>query len=137
MDVNFAAAARDVFAGGAHVVLDVSAAENAAGSEVVKTGEDFVGGAAGYGSDYVEASAMAHAYDQFDCASLGRCVENFVDQREKRGDSLEGEALAAKIALLQDEFEQVGAGQQIEDALLIFFRLFGFHALVNPVTAFG
>src|ERR1700682_5703911 len=136
MDVNFSAAARDVFAGGAHVVLNVSAAENAAGIDVFKTGEDFFWGATGYGSDYVEASAMAHAHDQFDGASLGGCVENFVHQREKRGDALEGEALAAKVPLLQNQLEQVGAGQQIENALLIFFRMFGFHPLVNPVTAF-
>ncbi len=137
VDVNFPAAARNVFAGGAHVVLNVSAAKNAAGIDVFKTGEDFFGGAARYMGDYVEAPAMAHAHDQFDCASLGGRVENFVDQGQKRGDALEGEALAAKIPLLQNQLEQVGTDQQVENALLIFLLMFGFHALVDPVTAFG
>src|SRR5216683_2179199 len=137
VDVNFAAAARDVFAGSAHVVLNVSATKNAARIDVFKTGENLFGGAARYVSDYVEAPAMAHTHDQFDCASLSSGVEDFVDQGQQRRDAFEGEALAAKIPLLQNQLEQVGADQQVENALLIFLLMFGFHALVNPVTAFG
>ena len=43
-------------------------------------------------------------------------VENFVDQRDERGDAFEREALAAEIALLHDLLEDVGADEQIEDA---------------------
>ena len=39
--------------------------------------------------DDVEASAMAHAHDEFDGAELSGGVENFVDQRNERGDAFE------------------------------------------------
>ena len=40
MDVHLAAAARDVLAGGAHVVFDVAAAQDAARIDVLEAGED-------------------------------------------------------------------------------------------------
>ena len=63
MNVNFAAAARGVFAGRAHVVLHVAGAENAARVDIFESGEDFLRRALGDVSDDVEASAMAHAHD--------------------------------------------------------------------------
>ena len=50
---------------------------------------------------------------------LGGGVENFVDQRNEGGDAFEREALAAEIALLHDLLEDVGAGEQVEDASLV------------------
>ena len=50
-------------AGGAHVVLDVAAAEGGCGVDVFEVGEDFAGLAAdGVGHD-VEAAAVAHGED--------------------------------------------------------------------------
>jgi hypothetical protein len=43
MDVDFAAAASDVLAGGAHVVLHVAGAENAARINVFEASKDFLG----------------------------------------------------------------------------------------------
>ena len=43
MDVNFAAAARDVFAGGAHVIFHVAGTENAARIDVFESGKDLLG----------------------------------------------------------------------------------------------
>ncbi len=83
---------------------------------------------------------MAHAHDQFDRAALGSGVENFVDQRDERGDTFEREALAAEIALLHDLLEDVGADEQVEDALLVLFcnlECVGFHLLVDPAATFG
>ena len=52
-----------VLAGGAHVVLDVAAAEDAARVDVFELGEDLGGRAAdGVGHD-VEAAAMRHGDD--------------------------------------------------------------------------
>ena len=85
---------------------------------------------------------MAHAHDQFDGAEAGGCVENFVDQRDEGGDAFEREALAAEITLLHDLLENVGADEQVENALLDFFCNFEtlrwrFHLLVNPAAALG
>jgi len=53
----------------------------------------------------------------------------FVDQRDQGGDAFEREALAAEITLLHDLLEDVGADEQVEDALLVFFLGLGFHLL--------
>ena len=68
MDVNLATAARDVFAGRAHVIFHVAGTEDAARIDVFESGEDFLGRALGDVGDDVEASAMAHAHDEFDRA---------------------------------------------------------------------
>ena len=70
---------------------------------------------------------------------MGGGVENFVDERDQRGDTFEREALAAEIALLHDLLEDVGADEQFEDALLVSFcnlECVGFHLLVDPAAAF-
>ena len=136
MDVNFAAAAGDVFAGGAHVIFHVAGAEDAARIDVFESGKDFLRRPPGDVGDHVEAAAMAHAHDELDGAELGGSVENFVDERNQRGDAFEREALAAEIALLHDLLEDVGADEQVENALLDFFGNLetlrrGFHLLVR------
>src|SRR5580658_9323376 len=142
MDVNFVAAARDVLAGRAHVVFNVAGTQDAAGVNVFEACEDFVLGALGYVGDYIQTAAMAHADHQFVGAQAGASVEKFIDQRDQRGDAFEGEALAAEIALLHDLLEDVGADEQIEDTLLVFFCNLEtlrrrFHLLVDPAAAFG
>jgi hypothetical protein len=142
MDMNFASAARDVLAGRSHVVFDVAGAENTAGVDVFKAGKDFFGRSAGDVGDDVEASAMAHAHHKFGGAEAGAGIENFIDQRDQRGDAFERKALAAEITLLHDLLEDVGADEQVENASLIFFcdletLRWRFHLLVNPAAAFG
>ncbi len=137
VNVDFSAAARFVFAGRAHVILHVARAENAARVDVFESGKDFLGGPLGHVGDDVEAAAVAHAHDELDRAALGGGVENFVDERDEGGNAFEREAFAAEIALLHDLLEDIGADEQVEDALLVFFVGLGFHLLVNPATAFG
>ena len=138
MDVNLVAAARDVFAGRAHVIFHVAGAENAARVDVFESGKNFFRRPLGDVGDHVEAAAMAHPHDEFDGAEAGAGVENFIDQRDECGDAFERKALAAKIALLHDLLENVGANEQIEYAVLGFFcNLVStrFHALVDPAAA--
>ena len=111
------------------MIFHVAAAEHAARIDIFKSGENFFGRALGDVDDHVEASAMAHAHDQFMRAVLAGGVENLIDQRNQRGHAFEREALVAEIALLQHLLEDVGADQQIEDALLIDGGRSAFHAL--------
>src|SRR5713101_2541078 len=117
MDVNFVAAARDVFAGGSHVVLDVTRAEDATRVDIFKAGKDFFRGTLGNVGDDVEAAAVAHTHDEFSGAESRACIEKFVHQRNQRGDAFERKALAAEITLLHDLLENVSADEQVEDAL--------------------
>ena len=109
MDVNFAAAVRDVFAGGAHVVLHVAAAEDAARVDVFEAGEDFLRRTLREVGHDVEAAAMAHAHDEFDGAERGGGVEHLIKERDQGGDAFEREALGAEVARLDDLLEDVGA----------------------------
>ena len=137
MDVNFVAAARGVFARRAHVVFHVAGAEYAARVDILEAGEDFLGISFGNVGDHVKASAMAHTHHQFRGSEAGTGIEEFIDQRNERGDAFERKPLAAEIALLHDLLEHIGADQQVEDARLIFRLRFGFHALVDPTPALG
>ena len=142
MDVNLTAAAGFVFAGSAHVIFHVAGAEHAARIHIFESSEDFLRRTLGHMGDDVEAAAMAHAHDEFDCAELGAGIENFIDERDQSGDAFEREALAAEISLLHYLFENIGADEQIENALLVFFRNLEtlgrrFHAVENPLAALG
>ncbi len=66
VDVNLVAAVGQVLAGGAHVIFHIAGAEDAARVDVFEAGENFFGRAFGDVGDDVEASAMAHAHDEFD-----------------------------------------------------------------------
>ncbi len=68
MNVNLAATPGDVFAGGAHVVLHVSGAEDTARVDIFKSREDFLRRALGDVRNHVEPAAVAHAHHQFDRA---------------------------------------------------------------------
>jgi hypothetical protein len=78
---------------------------------------------------------MAHAHDEVDGSALPGCVENLVDQREKSRIAFEGEALGAKITLLEYLLENVSPDQKLEDTLRIDRAGLGFHALLNPAAA--
>ena len=133
--MNSAATAGLVFAGGAHVVLHVAGAENAARIDVFESSEDFLGRTFGHVGDDVEAAAMAHAHDELDRAEPGAGVENFVDQRDQGGDAFEREAFAAEITLLHHLLEDIGTDEQVEDAPLIFLGRLGFDSFENPAAA--
>ena len=137
VNVNFAAAASLIFAGGAHVVFHVTRAENAARVNVFESGENFLRRTLRHVGDDVQAAAVTHAHDELDRPALDRGVEDFVDQRNQRSRAFEREALAAQIALLHDLLEDVGANEQVQDALLVFLRRIGLHALENPAAALG
>ncbi len=80
VDVNLAAAAGGVFAGGTHVIFHIARAKNAARVDVFESGKDFLGSAPGHVGNDVEAAAMAHSHDEFDGAEAGARVKDFVDQ---------------------------------------------------------
>src|SRR6266567_2053868 len=135
MNVDFGATASDVFAGGTHVILHVAATQNAARIDVFESCKNFLRRSSGNVDDYIEATAMAHAHDQFHSALLRRALENFIHQRNQRGDALERKPLGAQISLLQHEFEKIGANEQIKRALLVNRRLRTFQPLLDPATA--
>ena len=100
-----------VLAGGAHVVLDVAAAQVLRGIDVFELGEDLGGRAAdGVGHD-VEAAAMAHGEDGARDAVVGGGGEDLIEERDEDGEAFEGEALGAEVALLDDLLEEVGADE--------------------------
>src|SRR5580704_9242852 len=142
MDVNFVAAARDVFAGRAHVILHIARAKNAAWIDVFKAGEDFFVRASGDMRHHVEAAAMAHAHHKLRSAEASAGIEKLIDERDQRGDAFERKAFATKVALLHHLLEDVGADEQVENASLIFFcdletLSWRLHLLVNPATPLG
>src|SRR5258708_5041230 len=109
---------------------------------IVESGKDFRGGTPGTVGNDIEASAVAHAHHEFDGTEARASFEKVVHQRDQSRDAFEREALTAEITLLQDLLKNVGADQQIENSLLVFFRNFGigggsFHLLVDPAAAFG
>ena len=133
--MNLGAAIGGVFAGRADVVLDVSAAENAARVDIFEFGEDFFGLTLGDVDDHVKASTVAHAHDKFDCAVSSGCVEEFVQEWNEGGTALEGKALASKVSLVQDLFKQFGADEEIENARLIDRGRRCFHVVGKPTAA--
>src|SRR5258706_10310224 len=137
MDVDLVAASRDVFAGRAHVVLHVAGAKNAARVDIFESGEDFFGITLGHMGDYVEAATVAHAHYELTGAKTGTRIEKFIHQWNQRGDAFEREALTAEVSLLHDLLEDVGAEEQIENALLVLLRRIGLHLLVDPAATFG
>ena len=83
------AGGRGVLAGGAHVVLDVAAAEDGARIDVFKLGEDFGGRTAdGVGHD-VEAAAMRHGEERAGDSGGGCGSEDLVEKRNEDGEAFE------------------------------------------------
>ncbi len=78
MNVNMGAAASDVLSGRAHVIFHVAAAENASRIDIFESRENFFRRTLGHVGNYIQASAMAHAHHQLDCAVLCRAFENFI-----------------------------------------------------------
>ena len=136
VDVNFRPRAGHVFAGCAHVVFHVAAAQNAARIHVFKSGKDFFGRTPGHVHNHVQPAAVAHAHHQIHRAALTGCFENFIHQGDQGGHAFERKALVAEIALLQDLLEQVGPDELVENVLLIHRRLGTFHTLLDPAALY-
>ena len=137
VDLNLCARAGDVFAGRAHVIFHIAAAQNAPRVNILKAGKDLFGRAPGDVHNHVQAAAVAHAHDQIYRAALAGSVENLVHHGDESGDALERKSFVAKITLLQHLLEEIGANQLVENVLLIDRSLRAFHALLNPAPPLG
>ena len=79
VDMHFAAAARDILAGGTHMVFDVSGAKHTAWIDIFEPSKNFFWRTPGNMSDDVEAAAMTHAHHEFDRTQARSCIEDFID----------------------------------------------------------
>jgi len=68
---------------------------------------------------------------------LSGAIEDFIYQRNQGSDAFEGKPLGTQIPLLQHQFEEIGANEQIERSLLINLRLRTFQPVLNPAAAVG
>ena len=99
--LTLTAAASDVFAGRAHVVLHVAAAQHAARVDIFKSGENFLRRTPRHVDNHIQPAAMAHAHHQLHGSALAGGFDHFVHQRNQRGHAFQRKPLAAQIALLQ------------------------------------
>ncbi len=128
------AGGRGVLAGGSGVVLDVAAAEDAARVDVFELGEDLGGRAAdGVGHD-VEASAMRHGDDGTRDSSWRYGGKDLIEKWDEDGETFEGEALGAEVALLDDLLEEVGADELGEDVGLIWLGCGALDLVLEPLA---
>ena len=74
----------------------------------------------------------AHAHHRFFGAEVGGVVEYFIQKRDQHGDPFEREALGAEIAGLDYLLKEVGLGETFQNLLLIRYRGWLFHALLDP-----
>ncbi len=135
MDADFLAAAGDVSAGSAHVVFHVARTQDAARIDVFKASDYFMGQLTRGVNHHVQSAAVAHGHDRGFRPLFARRVEDGVQERNQRGDSLQGKPLGAQVARLQNLFEQVGANQALEDFVLIDWTQRSFEALRDPAAA--
>ena len=132
VNIDFRSRAGHIFAGRAHVILHVAAAQHAARIHILKPGKHFFRRSLGHLHNYVEAAAVAHAHHQIHRAALAGRVQDFIHQGKQSGHPFERKTLGAEIALLQHLLEQVGPDKQVEHALLVHRGLGPFHALLDP-----
>jgi hypothetical protein len=135
MDVDFRARAGNVFAGRAHVIFHVPAAQDAARVNIFKTCEHFFRSPPGDVHNHVEPPAVAHAHHQLDGAPFSSRFDDFIHQRNQRSHTFQRETFVAQIALLQDLLKDIGANQLIEHVFLVHGRLRVLHAFLDPAAA--
>ena len=82
VNVNFLAAACQVFAGRAHVIFHIAAAKHAARIDIFESRKNFFRSPLRHMGNDVQAPTMTHAHDQFDRAPLRCGIQNFIDQRQ-------------------------------------------------------
>ena len=132
---RLAAVLRPVGAGGAHVVLDVAAAQHALRVGVLEARVDVDRRAADDLNHDVQPAAVAHADERLLEPVGGRRLEHLVEERDEARDALEREPLRAGVAAVQDLFEQVGADQALEHGRRVDGRNRPLHALLHPAPA--
>src|SRR6266404_3495776 len=135
VNADFLASGGDVRSGGANVILHVPRAEHAAWIDIFKSGHNFVRGFAGGVNHDVEAAAMAHGHDRFDCPVLADRIENGVEEWNQRGHTFERKTLRDQIPGLQDLLEKDGTDQALEHFPLIDFDFGTVDAFGNPAAA--
>src|SRR5450432_3794208 len=92
----------------AHVILDITAAKDAAWIDIFEFRKDICRGLTEGVDHYVQAPAMAHAYYGLHRAKIGRMVQNLVEEWNQYRDTFKREALGAQIAGLNDLLEKIG-----------------------------
>ena len=117
------------------MILHVARAQNAARVHIFKAREHFVERAAGNVRHHVQPPAVAHGQNALGGPFCASSVENFIEQRNQRGNAFEGITLRANITRLQDLLEQVGADQPLENASAIDGGGVRFETLGNPTAA--
>src|ERR1700730_1386658 len=122
---------------GTDVILDIARTENATRVHILKAGDDFVGRLAGDVSHDAETAAVTHGHNGIKAAKLASRIENGIEQWDEGGVAFEGEALAAKVAALENLLKQIGADEALENFLLVNFEFRAFDSIRDPTTAFG
>ncbi len=106
VDVHLAAASSDIFAGRAHVIFHVARSKDAARIDIFKSREDFLGRTLGNVGNDVEAAAMAHPHDEFDCAFLRGAVQDFVDERNEGRLRLRGRSACCRDSVAAEPVQK-------------------------------
>ncbi len=132
---NTASIPRLKSAGRTDVVLHVAAAQNAARVNVFKPGKDVDGRFPERVHHHAQASAMAHAHNGALGAQLGPAIEQLVKEWDERGDTFERKALGAEVARLDHLLKDIGAGQQLQDVVLVDGSRCCFKPRRNPFPA--
>jgi len=128
---------RAVLSRGANVILDVTAAENAARVHILKARKNVRGALSRNVHHYVQAAAMAHADHCLFGAHVGCGSHHAVEQRNQRRHALQRKSLAAEIARLQNLLEQVGANQALENIGAVGLSGLRLHSSGDPAATFG
>ena len=134
VDTNFFSMRSEERSSCANVIFNIASAEDAAGIDVFKTGDNFMRSLARGVDHDVEAAAVAHGHDGFDCAVLARGIENGIEQGNEGGNAFQRKTFGAEITRLKNLFKQIGANEARENYVAIGFRRRGFHAFGNPAA---
>ncbi len=135
MNANRGAAGGLILAGRTNMIFHVARAQNTARVHIFKARKHLMEWAAGDVRHHVQPPAVAHGQNALGGPFCAGSLENFVEQRNQRGDAFEGKTLRAQITRLQDLLEQVGADQPLENASAIDGRGVRFETLGNPTAA--
>ena len=111
--------ARVKVAGGAHVVLHVAAAQDAARVDVFELGEDLGGDLPMVFTITFRRPRWLMPTTALGDAVLGGAVEDLVEEGDQDGEAFEREALGAEVARLDDLLEEVGLDEPFEDVALV------------------
>ncbi len=98
-------------AGGADVIFHVTAAQSAAGIDILEASENFGGCAPDDVRHHIEAAAMAHGQHGSLRALFGGCIQDRIEQGQQRDFPFERVTLGAEIARLENLFEDFSTSE--------------------------